>query len=783
MNTNQNLAPAATDGGALTPVMPPSVVCEAIGWKPLLDVDSDFIVTKGTQIGVADNRGSLLYTRTLSSKPLAAMHSGPYKVIIMTADNVHTFSKSLQIDMCSDLKPSSLPRLIAEPATPISIKFPAITLSRSYSPGDIVGRADSSALGQAMISAYEQIDAAAIRTGVFWQPVIARIRAYDDKRRTIFYTEPQLFAHPTLPHLEGYATLQADSVVTEQRIEAPTFSLKLVPPPFDSSYINDFQIFIAGYEVLVTPMLHTFDTTKAPKVLTSQRASDPWQLSVTLAPGLLMQAAPDSRPDLLRRIISRLFYIEAIGASVSGHQAAPGRQPHAVFPKSTQGIPAASAEILRALNVSCKASSTDCAKLSPPHRFSAAQCTSGSTAIVWADIRAMRFNGWPLEAFANTLTGATGPWKASVRIDFADGSFAVSSSQGTRDAPYILNPIISYPDSDAELVTLTVQYRDNTYSAAFQLTADPSGLHSVFVHPSLRPFQLSTPSAAPVALYDVSPPIIHMPSALVLADASAPLLPRAVTEVANSDITAVSTAVFGQSAWDFGRSRFYVFSSRGIHLLNADVSRGSMSLSYLDSHVVADASHVAMTSEGMAALAGDEIIMVAGHKVTHLDRCPGVQGLAWAADSHELWCLRPDHTLVLRLKGMPCRYTMPQVFEPTVVPGVVYDSTNGECCLAGHDGRPDTVPIVWNTSIEPPSSQGARLTIDIAGTFTPLTVSVYRNSTMQQASEPDLRLTLNGTVSWPLKIPLPRHLACRPLTVRLTATATPTSRLFKIYSS
>ena len=72
---------------------------------------------------------------------------------------------------------------------------------------------------------------------------------------------------------------------------------------------------------------------------------------------------------------------------------------------------------------------------------------------------------------------------------------------------------------------------------------------------------------------------------LVLASVTSPLLPCAVYNPGMGGINALVAAGGSQSAWDFGRSRFYAFCSGGILAVNSTEGLGRMAATPVDYRV------------------------------------------------------------------------------------------------------------------------------------------------------------------------------------------------------
>lgn len=768
---------AISTQGHLEPVTGPVAVDIPDGWRPLMEVQSGIIVTDGSRLAYSTSRG-IVKSVAISEDPKAVYRIGHDKIAVVFQTKNRIFSTDLLREY--EAVPGYLPYITAVADVPVMVRFPALTLSRIYSRGETVRNADAELISQKLRSVYEYTDAVTARSGLFWQPVLVRLRAFDNEGRTVFYTDPQLFTHPTLPEFGGYITLQSsgESMGTAGTdISVPTYRLTLTAP--EAAGLNPL---VAGYDVMVTNALHNSDVLSDASVDTSRRTTDNWIISATMRGGVLLSAPVGARPDALRRIFAHLETIEKPSTTALTQTLKPGVVVSVTPPVST-GVADAQRRLVKALSTVPARLSPDLVGVLPPHSFTGACMGMGSAAAVWGDIVANRFAGWDIRQFMTPPTaGGTlkKQWQASVRVEFNDCSSSVRQFSGQDIGPLMLMPVVSYPSPDAVSITVKLRFDGSVYSYTMPLVPDSSGRRAVFVHSSLRPFAMQIRSAIVIDDPETAD-FKAMPTALVLASSNMPLLPRAVTTMSDLKINAVTQAVAGQSAWDFGRTRFYVFGSGGIHLLNADLQRGAMSLSYLDSHVVDSPNLTAFTSEGVMAVSHAELISIAGHKVRHVCPAKDVDSLVWVPDAHELWCMRRDaHATVVRNSPRLYTYTLSRSLKLAAGSGLVQDTATGQYFRPGHNASDTVADIECQFDVAAPkNARGmAMLCIDARGTFEPVTVSLHRVDGGEPVGSPDFAMTVSGAVTAPLYAAVPVYEPRQPLRVTVSGQVSIDSKIY-----
>ncbi len=722
-------------------------------YRPIarLDDNGSYLLAYGNTIEVMEPSGECRFSRTLDSEPLCVVPgSSSGSIIVMTHKRAYGFTRMTLVPLGSS--PLALPTLSVAAETPVSATMPSVRLSAAYGHGDSISVADTARLVAASRQLYEDLESNVRETGRFWQPVVVRIRALSSSGRVLFESEPRLITHPVEAEWQGRLSLTAASdglSTNELDVQVPTYSVHLHTSEL-GVLSNDKPV--ASYEVLATPCLHHSDISLQPEVATPRRAGTQTLCTVTFRPGVLDSPAPSARPSRLREIIGHLSELESSLAEYPCERLA-ASQSEQLPPPAAVTAESAVKMLKKVLAKPVVPDSGFDALLQPPHSFTAAVVAGGADTLLWGGVEVYRFDGWGVEAFADTVTDAA--WQAAVEVTFADGSSVVRGSSGSSNAPATLGPLLSYPSADAVSITISLSVSGQTLrKATFPLIRDPSARHSVHVNPTMRAFELPA-AGGNFEIPAADSRVLDYHDHLVLCSADAPLLPVASAKVASGSVNALAEAAFGQSSWDFGRVRYYVFTSRGIYLLSASSSRRAMSMSLIDSRIVRSRYTLAPTEQGLAAVASGDIVLLSGSKARRIDKgdLGTVTALEWVHDRHELWCICPDTTEVLCFDSDMSRYTIPLAFEEAHDAGVLTGRDTGRCYLAGHDAGATEVSIRWTGYLEPYGRHcfGLKtLALYMAGKFEGLRISLSRCSLLAEAPMPELDLTLSGTVRFPL---------------------------------
>ena len=770
-----NLMPCPDGSGDLMPAAPPASVAVPDGWRPLYIMpDGRILLASGSSMGFAA-RGVVTHRAALDSAPLHCLYVGD-TLVLLTASRLYRLGDDLAV--LPD-PADAMPALRAVASGNIRLDTPAVRLGATYSAGDRFSAADNRAVIAAVADTVRDIDDRARMAGLMWQPVICRLRGLDARGTQLFATEPML--------LVGTDGAEADISVrftsadgrnlAPATSEVPVWQPQIVwPEGCDPAAAG-----VCTVELQCTPVLYSHDLSKG-RVTPRRRSDEQWICSVSF--GDLDTAAAGN--GLLRRMLDVTGRIDALAAPAWSGRVTTGMSP---APVTVQAARAGNldddiATLRHALAKPVEAAAYADATLAGSRTFTAAAMAAAGDTVLYADpVAGHPAPPHPAHFFARTAAGA---WHAYVEVTFADGSTMVSQALGLSDAPLSFGPMLSVGAPDAVSVTIGMRTAGGLGSTGtFPLVPDPSGRCAVYVAPGAKPFTLGDTSPV-FAIPEAKPATVAFQGYIAIARAAAPHIPLCALHAGAGRILALRGAEAAQSAWDYGRSRFHMFTDTGLHSLKVDVGRRSFSATHVDSRMLDSPQALAVTDDGLAASLAGDIVLLQGNGIRTLMRLPGVLGLAYAHSHHELWCITAGDTQVLCTDSRYARYTLTTALDPAGTvecPGgdALVTDTGGTVRLAGHSEPVLGIDVEWRGGIRfDRLVRGmAMLRADITGTFSPITIALHRRALTRVCPAPELQLTAAG----PLYSPMGRRTFTAPMReaeILITATATPSSRLRSI---
>lgn len=743
----KNLHPDPEFPSELIPALPPSVVPLEPGWKPFSRVAvagiDRLLMYDGSAIGILVGNNIVSPTR-LDGELHTAVCIGIGSLILTTSAGREIIE--IDPDTFAMTKIPNygrmLPRLRAEAAeyvyaTPASVKIDVAAAVQG-----VVATAAQAALARSACDAYRALDDAARRRGVCWQPVVARVRGCDSDGITLFLSESVVLAHPSKGRFEGrftFDTLSVEGYVSSAEVSAPAWRPVLEVPDELIEALPEG----ASIEVEMTAPLYGCDTSRLPEVSARRRSSD------SLVVVNLQSADTD-----LKTFVSNGYFN--------------------VF---TTRTPSRRMEI--EVSLPCGLKKADISQFETQLLKTATSGAVSSSTVAWGNPTVSRPDPLSPTDYAIT-TDTSSPWHGYSAVEFADGSVQVAVAQGESDAPDGFSPVLSYPAPDAVALTIAVSARGEVRRGRFPLV--PAGNRAIYVHPALQPVKLTE------TLGSYVPPASRpadrvLTGKVAVASVSAPTVPFTVASTGAGRVTAVMPAVAGQSSWDFGRSRFYVFTTGGISVLNSDPARRSASVSLIDCRVVASQDAVCRVDGALACIASGDILLLSGSKIKRIARVEKATALAWNHTDHELWCFTPDGAVVICFNHGYMQYSVPIRIEGSPVQ-LSLDATylpSSPLRRLGATAYAASVEIACETRMKVPRRCGnPRLFIDCPGEYESLTVNVFRTDGRNRPEHPDFQIEASGRISAPLTLPLLLPPTARDVDIVINATAAPSSRLRQI---
>lgn len=168
-----------------------------------------------------------------------------------------------------------------------------------------------------------------------------------------------------------------------------------------------------------------------------------------------------------------------------------------------------------------------------------------------------------------------------VRNEMANVNIAVdiitSSGKKTVAASYIIEswsqsllPLITYPDSRAVKITITVTAEGKNYRFSTDLQPSPSGEFAFAISRNLEKFRLTETENAEKTHSDDY--IEWKPADLIISHNGNPLIWQKCDKAHNKGIIAIAPAFGYSSSWLLGRHSAYLFATDGIYLLSFNKS-------------------------------------------------------------------------------------------------------------------------------------------------------------------------------------------------------------------
>lgn len=638
--------PAAMPAGAMPECrfVPGSVFSHPDGSvSVLLAREASLFVTDGdTVVSLGD----------LPSAPLTAVAT-PEGLTVMTAAGPVDFQYSGgEWKRRPDV--SALPPLMFEriDGTLFTTSTPAFRSDNSYSASSTRPEGtDATRLGKMAEEAYLRIAGQALSGRQFIQPVMARYRLIGTDGGILFTSAPVLISPAAGLQLTEFNLPMTGSGLNEFgpcEVSATGFSLALRPtrPPG-----KEWAELVRSIEILISPQLHPLSPGEActGRVI---RSAGGTPLIRILLPGVSDRRRPGEQGGTAADRIGALLSRDTVSFKAVA-SAGPLSDP-ATRVEVCPGDPAmtsATDEIkaLRRIMDSRVPEPDVCARalyhLSPPHTFAAASSSRNGNSLLWGDITALPFRGYPLGAFATAaglLTGGATP--TAVKVEMADGSSVVSEGVMHSLRPSALSPLLVYPSGEARSITLITPQSTLT----FPLTPAPGGKWSYYLDPGLVPIPLTAGSEGGFAVPAASPAPKRWPGLVALASAAAP---HAVTDVAFPDtgtVTAITPVRASGSQLDMSRCKYHIFGPGGVARISCSPT-AIKSTGTLTSEGITSPHAVALTPHGAVAMAGRKPVLISGNRVKLLRE--GITGdmAGWNATTGEVWIFtsgHPDATVI-----------------------------------------------------------------------------------------------------------------------------------------
>lgn len=767
-----NLMPQkGSDGDVLVPAGVPQVIAGE-GWRPVAVFGDDIIVVGGDAVSSGGN-DSVGVVEDGDVRVVGELPSGAAVRSAMVCGDVVT--------LMTDVGPWTLRRdgdgsIVGVGESP---QWPQIAVTtgdremftRSFSGG----KPELTAVAAARCYRALAEDIAA--AGLFMQPVLARCRVLDGEGRTLYATAPQTVMLPEGSQLASTVRVNMPDGESGDTaggtLSAAGYTLKV---SIGGTVPEVWRIIADRLVVEVSEEFHPSDFSDTATFAVSRRVNV-CEAVITfngIGRGITPARGLSSRERIMRayahadEILGEAMTVHAPFAAASGTTF--------TVRQSAGGELRQRAERLDAI-LARRPESEDglCERLGVPHTFTAGSCAVNGRAALWADPVARPFGGYGIGDFAAVTEGKA--WTGAVRIDFADGSHVSRLTEGTF-SPAALGPVLSYPRADAVAMTLTLHElsTDSTASnitAKLPLTPDPSGRFALYIHSSLKAWQFADEAESgddnvvDDNLVDgqaesASQPFV-MRGYVVSCAAGAPSDVRGVHSV-GGNIRALAAARSTAGAWDYGRSRFYVFCDDGTRLLVLDAAMTGSAVTKLDSRTADNGMCVCEAGDGVYVLGDRRILHLDGARVKALDGDYDGDRLGYTADGEIVVGNTDDNEATAILPGQDYgSYRFPLVLRQSWLSaaGRILAVSDAGAVDVGLREQAQTSPIRWRARwcgdrrrSLPGEFRWPLKAVSFDGRLT-----ISRSWLTGTAPEAAVicRATVKGAVRSPLRVPLGGH--------------------------
>ena len=466
--------------------------------------------------------------------------------------------------------------ITAEETTPLTLQVEEMSLSREYNPGDVLLSADRNKVRRKLIESYEFLANQSAEQGVFFQPLLARAIIKDRKGNIVHRGPEVLITPPGGLAFDSALMIGMENKERNMRLtkDVPTYRLRVRCEPMTNQEAVERGYTLA---VEVSPCFHTWHPNihrSGGSVTPVRQGTSGLALSATM-PGAERGLSRNDDPRNERHIAAVLKNFESIKTTVAQTDSPYERGIDIVA--SSYGCPDLYTQFKMTQNLTQETgmdTETDKLRLqgvNAPHSIVSEQMISTPSAILFGNIGISRYPGYsPTDYAAETEDTGKG-WIAKTTVSFADGTQSWRIAHGRGNKPIRLNPLISYPDKTARMIEIVIEDTDGgspAQSWRMTLRPDTSGTRAISIshglkneEPTTNPGGITGETATRRSVSKTYPGLIAT---------SHPDNPLQITALYDlgSAVTALTNSTSTSGVWDFGRTRFYAFTSDKTIMVN-----------------------------------------------------------------------------------------------------------------------------------------------------------------------------------------------------------------------
>lgn len=613
----------------LIPIPPLATISEG-NYEPFhyLQLDDGTLVVlflSGTAVYhlIVNNEESLsfpsqpIYITTLDERPLCAVNSGN-TIYLMMPNGAYRLDFNADYNNWTDLgymPPFPPLEITATENTEFSATIPAIPLNGNYPHWrGTLNKADLSTLSTHLLEAYTELKQNATATGFFIQPVLARYHLLDRDGNVIFTSQPIMVSVPSGFQCTNLLTFSTNdfSTLNSLNLIATGYKISVSTTSLANSPWADV---VASAVVEVTPLLDPIDAKASAQCRLDAIDSTHGNLAVYM-PGtsVTMTPADNSRCDMVKTAVASF---ETIASELA-------QFPYPYSNGINTTIFSSQSHFVNARHAA-----------TPP--FAAQSALAMGDTILWGNVSMLRPSAPSLPFFAASRNNESGFWRACVSITFSSGDERVVwSDSGNNNCPSLLSPLLAYPCNDAKEISISISCDGVVVRESFPLSPLPGSNYTIFLHPSLKPFAITTTTD----MYIVpSQHIIRTFKAgsVAVSRLNNPFNLLATQSISCGNIVTFTPAVRSTSSWDFARTHAYAFSTSGVYAISVNAAKNAISAHIIDNRHVKSKKHVTFANSSVYAIASGDLISITGSKAATLRRNIDASDIAWDNNTHFLW--------------------------------------------------------------------------------------------------------------------------------------------------
>lgn len=576
-----NLYPSETDPAVFCPMGQPRKIAPE-GLTPLCAMNDNYFLatTPSGMVTVDIDTGATVAVDRREG--IAADKISHDRMFVMTESGSLTLRYEDK-GVCHTLHDSSTLwngiSITAVGAAPVSVAVEALTLSRSYNPAESISPADCLKARKAVAAAYRNAASLAASEGVLIQPVLARAIVKDSEGNVVHRGPATLVLPPQGLFFETPVRLSMNDGVTTSAtlVNIPSFRLRVVCEPTTTHRDAEAAVTL---DIEISSPFHTWTneiTESIDTVNVVRRNVGGLDLSVTW-PGVENGLSTMTPGRNLRRILSRLDQVESAPFRVASFPYPYDRGIDCVVEVYSQ--PSLTEAGGSAATKTFSHSSDSFFYLNCPHTFNARHVSITPGAVVYADITPLRFPGFSPAEYASTLSADKRRWKSKVTVQFNDGRSTCRIGRHSTFMPLQLGALVEYPHPEARIVDVVIE--EETQGAVpmhWRINLEPyaDGNRAIGLTEDLSARDFYEDGDARIGTEETRwLPDSRQRATVGVATCQNPSSVKGIIGM-NADVTAVLKATSTSAAWDFGRTRFYIFTADKVSLLNTAAPAGRQS--------------------------------------------------------------------------------------------------------------------------------------------------------------------------------------------------------------